>query len=497
MRIKTAVYLVRNRHETFYFRRTVPPHLRRFFAVKEIYRSLATRVRREAIYRAAQLHVHTEALFRKLESMPKKTDDEDDSLRSGLIVEFKPGPNGKLASLILDVKEHEEAFAERLIPQLMRAASTDAEAPAKQSDVVSESLVTLVNRYCAQQPTWTEESRKDIRGDLMQLVELSDGAESADLTRPRLAQIKDRLLRLPANLNKLPSLRGKSFDEIVALGLPPQSPVTVRKKWTRLTTFLDWCVANGYMKENGAKGMKPKAKPSSYEKFSRGDLERLFTGDHYAQATYTEAFQYWLPLIGLFTGARLEEICQLHISDIRDRDGCHYFAITDEIGGDAGDVPAKRLKNESSKRECPVHRTLIDVGLLEYIADLQARGYTRVFPELAPQANGKVGARASEWFTAFRRSVGVGDADGRSKKVFHSFRHSMILQLQRADVPIDVREHLAGHKSKSINRAVYGGPDELRVLAEHLGKLEYGLTFHRYAPSDQHEEARRLAVRKA
>jgi integrase len=39
--------------------------------------------------------------------------------------------------------------------------------------------------------------------------------------------------------------------------------------------------------------------------------------------------RYWIPLIGLYSGMRLAEICQLHIEDIIRLDGSWCFDIND------------------------------------------------------------------------------------------------------------------------------------------------------------------------
>jgi hypothetical protein len=65
------------------------------------------------------------------------------------------------------------------------------------------------------------------------------------------------------------------------------------------------------------------------------ELEKLFS--HKQMERYTSnrstAHYCWLPLIGLYTGARINEICQLNpFTDIiRDKKtGVHYFHFTDD-----------------------------------------------------------------------------------------------------------------------------------------------------------------------
>jgi len=120
-----------------------------------------------------------------------------------------------------------------------------------------------------------------------------------------LNALVDTLGQLPPNINKIPALRDKPIPEILAMGLTPQSAVTVKKKWTRLIAFGAWLKGRGLVDENYANGKKPKALNKSYEKFSEDDLKRLFEGEEFSNGSFSEPFQYWLPVLALYTGARL------------------------------------------------------------------------------------------------------------------------------------------------------------------------------------------------
>lgn len=400
---------------------------------------------------------------------------------------------GRLQSISLEFESGELSAAKELIAFARRPAVADrARVPAP----AGERIRTLVERYCAS-ACWQGRSRDDIRGDLMQIAWLRGDVPPADLTRRQFGDAQDVLRRLPANMNKLRATKGRSVEEILALGLPPQSATTVKKKWERLIAFLDWAEGRGYVERNLACGVRMRARHGSYEKFTDDDLRRLFETEEYTVG-FGEAFKYWVPLIGLFSGARLEEICQLHVADVAPIDGVLCFRITVEVDPEQGDAShEKRLKTaDSSARVCPVHPTLIALGLEVFVDDLRKRGYKRLFPELRVDAAGKVGGRATEWFTAYRRSRSVGDALGRSRKAFHSFRHTVNYRLQLAGVPLEVREQLVGHKSRAINAAVYGGPLGPQTLLDALERLTYSLNLPQYTPRVAHERARRKAQRQ-
>ncbi|KVF78907.1 hypothetical protein WS75_06425 [Burkholderia sp. FL-7-2-10-S1-D7] len=95
---------------------------------------------------------------------------------------------------------------------------------------------------------------------------------------------------------------------------------------------------------------------------------------------------YWVPLLGLYTGARIEELCQLAPGDVFEESGhwCIRF-VNDEAEG-------QRVKNAGSVRRIPLHAELIRLGFLEYVASRRDQG--RLF-DLAPDRHGRGPARVS------------------------------------------------------------------------------------------------------
>ena len=71
-----------------------------------------------------------------------------------------------------------------------------------------------------------------------------------------------------------------------------------------------------------------------------------------------------MPLIGLHTGMRLNEICQLDVADIRRIDGIPCIVVSERsmIGG-----TDKTLKTGASERVVPLHQNLLECGLLRFV----------------------------------------------------------------------------------------------------------------------------------
>ena len=89
----------------------------------------------------------------------------------------------------------------------------------------------------------------------------------------------------------------------------------------------------------------------------------MWTGCHpYFRARAGDAIirdaRFWLPLLGIFHGNRLEELAHLRREDVRVVEGIPYLRITDEDG--------RQPKNEQSRRDVPLHPELIRLGFLDY-----------------------------------------------------------------------------------------------------------------------------------
>lgn len=150
---------------------------------------------------------------------------------------------------------------------------------------------------------------------------------------------------------------------------------------------------------------------------------------------------FWLPLLALLTGARLEELAQLQVCDVQKaKDLGHYLSITD-IGNTGA-----QLKNIHSRRNIPIHPILIACGFLDHVKN---RGNGYLFPDLKTNPRGKRSGYFSNWFSTYlRKKIGIKD----TRKVFHSFRHTFKDVCRTNGIEEAVHDALTGHKSPSISR---------------------------------------------
>ncbi|MCM0082311.1 hypothetical protein L4X63_11995 [Geomonas sp. Red32] len=84
----------------------------------------------------------------------------------------------------------------------------------------------------------------------------------------------------------------------------------------------------------------------------------------------------WIPLVIAYSGLRCNEVAQLFVDDVQEREGILFFRVT------GNEERHQRTKTEESKRNVPVHRTLRDLGLVGYVRKMQDMGESQLFPNL-------------------------------------------------------------------------------------------------------------------
>ena len=92
----------------------------------------------------------------------------------------------------------------------------------------------------------------------------------------------------------------------------------------------------------------------NYRPFADTDLKIIFEPRRYLQHNSTSD-DFWLPLLGLFTEARLGELVVVEAADVSVNSVSGVRVLT--VAG----------QNENSRRDVPIAQTLIDLGFLDYV----------------------------------------------------------------------------------------------------------------------------------
>ena len=194
--------------------------------------------------------------------------------------------------------------------------------------------------------------------------------------------------------------------------------------------------------------------------FSLEQLQQIFTSRTYTKGLcpggYLGPSAFWVPLIALYAGMRVEEICQMRVADVRKlrHDEGEGWCIG--INRDDG----KKVKTRWAVRYVPLHRKLEELGFLTFIDQCRARKQRLIFPELKADKYARASTMFSKLWNAEMRSR-LDPLLGSKNVSFHSFRHTFKHYCRLKRIAEDIHDALTGHAPPPYKRVPrgYGGAD--------------------------------------
>lgn len=384
------------------------------------------------------------------------------------------------AGELLARRQRGEVVDTPLEPSALSAASASSDSSIRFS--------ALWERY-SEERKLPPKTASDFGTYVRRFIEVNGDLAVNQVTKSQVRDFKDAMLRLPKTMTK--ALLAKTVPQVLEAtaeqkDLPRLSVRTVNDKALgAVSAVFGYAVENGYRDDNPASGIKavgPEIIEPARVAYTVGDLTTIFTSPVFTEGHRPvgggkEAAK-WLPLLALYTGARLEELGRLLVADVREEVGHSYFFLHTMGEG-------KRLKGRASRRKVPLHPELIRLGLMDYIAERRKAGDKALFPDLRSK-RGEITAAFSTWWRRYQTSIGLTD----KRKVFHSFRHSAKRALRDGGVDKTLRDALQGHAARDIAEA-YGLDEEglgvsLPVLSAAMAKLAYpGLDLEHLVPASR------------
>ncbi|VGO14443.1 hypothetical protein PDESU_03004 [Pontiella desulfatans] len=325
--MKVRLSHIHQRGNTFYFRLIIPEDLRIHFGGKrEISKSLRTIDPFAAFAQACELRDRYKRqfhAFRHGSTIPAEQCIPSDFLMPLNIAQLKPRNEAPLLSVVL----HE----------LLQSK------PCKKTSISARKAAVRL------------------------LIEWHGDLPVDHYTRKMLLEFRDKgLLRLPPNFYKINRYVGRPIRSIAEeCEAEAMKPATVNHKLGHINTVFNYAVKYGYLDINPVVDLTlslEKAPSKERDSYSVDQLQRMVNqlAVQTASGGDLRHQRFWVTLCCLYTGARLNEIAQLSVSDLCVVDDIPCFNITTE-----GEV-AKSLKNARSRRLIPVHPALIELGLLRY-----------------------------------------------------------------------------------------------------------------------------------
>ena len=176
-----------------------------------------------------------------------------------------------------------------------------------QSTRISEGI----DKFVGEKSNITNKSVWEIRHTLDLLIQEFGDISLGKLNREMCVKFKDDLQKLPKNRTKLPQYRDLDFHELVKLNVVEKdriSRTTVNNNLGYVSSFMKWCVINGYVDINFFEGMRLKKlirMRDERDRFEEKELKQIFQKQNYIEFTEVEKQKYeyyWCPLISLFSG---------------------------------------------------------------------------------------------------------------------------------------------------------------------------------------------------
>lgn len=325
----------------------------------------------------------------------------------------------------------------------------------------------------------TPQSLAEATGAIEDLVAYVGDITVETMTSDMLMDYRDEAARLPAIMPRAD--RRLPFPERVAKHAGTEaarvSGPTLKKRTGSVQAMLGFAHQQRWISSNAGVGIRVEGysrKSGKRRSFLDGELATLFQSEMFTkpgnllerQTMVSDATLYWLFVLGCTSGARLEEVGQARVADVKTDAGVTYIDIDDAESAAPKKglgLQPKSIKNEGSRRVVPIHAHAFSLGFDRYVAALRSHGQDLLFPDLRPNRYGKVTQNASQRANRVINTVVGPDP----RLVFHSLRHKFKDEGRDADVQDSMLDQICGHEPASVGGR-YGSGAALRSLKRNL-----------------------------
>lgn len=217
---------------------------------------------------------------------------------------------------------------------------------------------------------WNTKSKGSVSAILSLLLRILGNIPLSTIDRQTATSYKSQLVKLPAHINTKHYYIGKEIEKIIEFreqnGIEPLYPKTVNNHLDVVSSMFRWAIREGIgnVKENhfiglgvSLKGNSRKKSKSRDKPFTPAELSSLFNGSIYSDPDESDKhyeWKRWLPLLGLYTSARLNELCTLTRGHFKEEHGIYYIDLLDG-------------KTENAERIIPIHDDLIELNFMDFV----------------------------------------------------------------------------------------------------------------------------------
>lgn len=353
------------------------------------------------------------------------------------------------------------------------SVSLSVSAPEVKPEVTpSITVASLFEQYEAENAqNWKPATLRENKASHAALIEIFDYLGlNVEASRADMLRVRDILQQLPKNRKQ--RFKDASLADLLSRDDKTDclDVVTINNKYLiKMAAVFKWAVRNDLIKKNMTEGLElkvPQRKASEARNaFSSEQVGQLLAAAKaYSQKTSGKPYHYYVTALAAITGARLNEVAQLQVKDVRATEaGTIYIHINE----DDSSLPGKSIKNAHSDRCVPLVDGAYGFVLDDFMALVEDRRNAlgddaMVFSGLKLMKNG-YGEQVSKWFNRTLLPKVLAD---RSGLAFHSFRHTVATQLKQHGVELAYAQAVMGHSSGSITYDRYAKEVEVDRLVK-------------------------------
>jgi integrase len=240
---------------------------------------------------------------------------------------------------------------------------------------------------------------------------------------------------------------------------------TAQRYVSSLSSLWGWLEARGLAQNNpwlrqGVGKKSKRGETPTRNQWTDDALVKVLSGD------FTPRYRtilHDLVRLALVTGARLDELCALKLSDVHKREDGWWIDI-------------QQGKTEAAVRTVPVHDSAV------HVLERRKGSHGFLFEGLVPGGPDKKRSwNVSKAFGRYTHSLELGEA----RQKFHSLRNTFVEVMEAAEVPPSTIELIIGHARQSLALGVYSKGQRVQ-LRDAINKLHYAANVMRLIrkPSD-------------
>ena len=363
---------------------------------------------------------------------------------------------------------------------------------------LSAAVKKFIERNQSSKNAWGYDQHNRYQQSLSFFIEQMEDCHIHQLTKDKIIdQYALVLQQYPADPTKKKLLKdatGKLYSTEKLLKLTQQhqlntlSARTIQSKAGLVKTFIQSLSIDKYIRDTLMEAFKSIDGLNVINKRRKGfddnEIQKIFNQKEFFDGLWFKKHQWrhWGLLLAIYTGARVNEICQLDVNDIKtdEETGIVYFNFTDLPDAEDKSDGLKSLKTKNAKRQVPIHRHLIKLGFLNFVKQQKQRKHKKLFHALTYTEKDRWSKKLKRWFNeTYMLDKGIEKfvSDEFTTMSFHCFRSTVINFGKQNRMDRSIMKEIVGHApdQNDIIHDNYATPYNLGNRQKEINKLSFGI----------------------